>query len=650
MGVTLPILAKTFTARIEAASAITGYFYGINTLGAAVGAFVTPWILLRNFGFEDVLRIGAALNAACAIGGLLVWWWLGRGPAIGSEKESVPESPEAVEAGAFSIRVWMLIYALSGFIALALEIVWFRLLAVLQKSTAFTFPSLLAVYLIGLAAGVMIGVPLARRSRRPALLFLALQSGVTLYAGAAFSLLLHHVSRKTYLRPLWTYLGSYEPINAADMAETIPKWLGGETIAAEAWGTTSFGLILYFVLPAILIAPSTLLMGASFPVLQKLVQNNPTFLGRRIGWLQTLNIAGSMLGALIVGWFLLGWLGSSGTFRLLILLGGIFLCLGLWLATSKPWQRYLGLALSVFCVARLAYSLPPSNRLWAKLHGTVPQAIIAREGSSGVAVLKGDLGGFDKSGVWVFTNGMGQSWLPYGSVHTELGLLAIALHPKPVDIAVIGLGSGDTAYALAGSPHTRELVSIEIIEEIHHALREGAPRIRYSPLDSLLNDPRIKWVFTDGRAHILRSGKQFDVIEADALRPNSAYSGNLYSREYFRTLRDRLKPDGLAVSWVPTDRVLASFLDAFPYVIVVRGIAIGGRQPIEIEPATIQARLTDPFTVEHYRRITANVEELTSGLLTGDIQRYTPESPRPSTRDLNSDLFPKDEYMVPPQL
>jgi hypothetical protein len=60
-----------------------------------------------------------------------------------------------------------MIYALSGFIALGLEIVWFRFFGVLQKSTSFTFGNLLGIYLTGLAIGILAGVPLARRARHP---------------------------------------------------------------------------------------------------------------------------------------------------------------------------------------------------------------------------------------------------------------------------------------------------------------------------------------------------------------------------------------------------------------------------------------------------------------------------------------------------
>jgi len=647
MGVTLPILAKTFTAKIETASAVVGYLYGVNTLGAAVGALATPWLLLRHLPFSNVLQIGAALNAACALGAILVWWWGDRAPAA-DRGVRLPVAPSA-EPSHFTARAWMVIYGLSGFIALSLEIVWFRLLGVLQKSTSFTFPSLLAVYLGGLALGVIIGVPLARRVRRPAVTFLALQSAITLYAAVAFALLLHHVDHQPFLQPLWVYLGGYEPVNAADLLSAIPAWFSGAQTAPVLFESARFVLLLYFILPLALIAPSTFLMGLSFPVLQKLVQDNPALLGRRVGWLQTLNIAGSMLGALLVGWCLLGWIGSSGTLKLLVLIGGIFLCLAIWHVARRQWVRLVSVVVSIVFVSGIAVAVPTSQKLWAKLHGAKPRAIIAREGASGLAVLKGNPHRFEEDVVWVFSNGIGQSWLPYGGVHTQIGMFAVLLHPKPEEVAVIGLGSGDTVYALGGSPHTRKLTCIEIVEPAHETLKELAGRVPYPALLALLDDSRIQWLFTDGRAYLLRSDEQFDVIEADALRPNSAYSGNLYSWEYFQMLKARLKPGGIAVTWAPTDRVLASFLVSFPYAILVDGIAIGSEQPIAVEPAEILSRLTDPFTTAYFRRVGGSVRPLVDNLIAGNFVRYSPETDRPGKHDLNSDLFPRDEYMVPPQ-
>src|SRR6185503_945823 len=101
--------------------------------------------------------------------------------------------------------------------------------------------------------------------------------------------------------------------------------------------------MLYVVLPAALILPPTLLMGASFPLLMKAVQTDLARLGRRVGGLLTANIAGSALGSIVTGWISLGWLGSSGTLRLLVAIGALFPLAGLALATRTPHRRLAAL-------------------------------------------------------------------------------------------------------------------------------------------------------------------------------------------------------------------------------------------------------------------------------------------------------------------
>jgi hypothetical protein len=60
-------------------------------------------------------------------------------------------------------------------------------------------------------------------------------------------------------------------------------------------------------------------------------------------------------------------------------------------------------------------------------------------------------------------------------------------------------------------------------------------------------------------------------------------------------------------------------------------------------------RLADPFTAEYYRRIGGDLRALTANLIAGSFRVFSPEGERPAEkRDLNSDLFPRDEYMVPP--
>ena len=55
-----------------------------------------------------------------------------------------------------------------------------------------------------------------------------------------------------------------------------------------------------------------------------MVQTDLAYLGRRVGTLLVANIVGSATGALLTGWLLLTWLGTSGTLRFLVGLSAIF--------------------------------------------------------------------------------------------------------------------------------------------------------------------------------------------------------------------------------------------------------------------------------------------------------------------------------------
>src|SRR5205085_3983421 len=108
----------------------------------------------------------------------------------------------------------LLLYVLSGFIALSLEILWFRLLTVMLKSTAFAFGTMLTIYLGGLGLGAIAGTRFVQRSRRPMSLFLALQTLVAVFAGLAIALLVSP-SAEYFIPQLSTYFAVRDPFNVS---------------------------------------------------------------------------------------------------------------------------------------------------------------------------------------------------------------------------------------------------------------------------------------------------------------------------------------------------------------------------------------------------------------------------------------------------
>ena len=156
MGVSLPALARALTRSIEMAAGTIGALYGVNTLGAAVGAGVTTWIFLRQYSFETILLIGAGINALVALTAFPLARFLMRPGGVQPSRaasRTAPDEPARTDQATIRqlpVPVWVALYGLSGFIALSLEILWFRMLGVMLKSTAFTFGTLLTIFLSGL--------------------------------------------------------------------------------------------------------------------------------------------------------------------------------------------------------------------------------------------------------------------------------------------------------------------------------------------------------------------------------------------------------------------------------------------------------------------------------------------------------------------
>jgi len=642
MGASLPLLARTLTQRVDRAASVIGVLYGVNTLGAAAGAVLSTWWLLPHLGLEGSVRVGALLNTICAAVLFPLAVALKRAPPPPQvrEHEAAPTwSTDATNGPAFGFRVWAGIFGLSGMLALSLEIVWFRLLGVMMKSTAFTFGTLLALYLAGIGLGALAGSFMAPRVRRPAIAFLSLQAAAAVCACVLLTIFLRRVDN---IPQVWAYLASYEPMS---VREQIAQ-LQGALFGAPAAPTPAMFLTMYFGVPAALVVPSTLLMGCSFPMLQRVVQTDLRHVGRRVGALLLANVVGSMVGTAVTGWLLLDLLGTAGTLRLIAVASGLFAVLAVVLIgreahwTARRAQAAAGASLVVYAAVLLG--MPDTRTLWTRLHAASPDRVIFGEDGSGVSVVK-----TQPTNAVVFVNGVGQSEIPYGGVHTALGALPAFIHPAPKAAAIIGLGSGDTVHAVGGRRDLETITCVEIIKSQIVTLRALGAAWPYEGLKHLLADSRVQHLAGDGRIHLMRGGARYDIIEADALRPSSAYSGNLYSEAYFMLVRDSLKANGLAATWAPTVRVHSAFVRVFPYVVSVPGILIGSRSPIDLDRNAIAARLAASGAREYYAAAGIDIERMFAQYLR-EPARYGPGFSRESLGDFNTDLFPRDEFDLSP--
>jgi SAM-dependent methyltransferase len=210
-------------------------------------------------------------------------------------------------------------------------------------------------------------------------------------------------------------------------------------------------------------------------------------------------------------------------------------------------------------------------------------------------------------------------------------------------VAIIGLGSGETAWAAGCREATRSITVFETAGPQESLLRELARRERHHGLDGLLQDPRLNVITGDGRFALLQGDPRYDVIEMDALTPYLGYSGNIYSVEFFRLCAARLKPGGLLCSWAPTPRVRHAILAAFPHVVGFEGesVLLAGSAPIHVDPGEWARRMQDEATTRYLGGAIRDevLEALRHFSVLPALRGQEPE--------MNHDLSPADEFLRP---
>lgn len=612
MGMSLPFLVHGTIYNYKNASSTIGMLYGINIIGAVIGAFATPWLLIPHVGIQGAVYLAAGANFIAGVVAYLAGRKIQKSaPTEEVMTEKTANTPLAVtndESGS-SFNFWVLLYTISGFIALALEILWFRILDVAVKSNAFTFGTILAIYLFGLGLGTFIGSKFSRANNRPLRSFLLYQSGIIIYSCLAIMLM------------------SYLPKGLGFM-EVLDGYWGGKALLMDQ------RFYLHLVLGFFYCLVPTIFMGLSFTVLQKAVHNDGNTIGEKVGVLQAFNILGNVLGSLAIGLVLIEYFGTSGSLRILSGLGLLFPVIGIVKFKKSP--LFIGLSA---VIAVLVFAIPSQGKLWSRFHGVTPDEATYSEKVSGLVGLVE----LNRAGsYYYYINGKYHSSIPFGGTHSFLGALAAIVHPNPTDVAIIGLGTGDTAWAAGCRAASKNIVVYEIVLA-DDVLGEVASGPASEKLASFLTDERYKIIEADGRNALAMSDEKYDIIEADALRPQSAYAGNLYSYEYFDLCRSRLKEGGVMVQWNSSPRVQATFCAVYPYVYKVGPALIGSESELKTNKWMALARLEEEYTKNY---LGPNIiKGMNRGLEKNGIVLLT-EADCNNGMAINRDLFPKDEFRL----
>ncbi|MGD9724621.1 MAG: tetratricopeptide repeat protein [Pirellulales bacterium] len=596
MGGTLPLLVRELTARSGSLDQATGWLYAINTFGAAAGCYLAGFHLLPSFGLAPTNYATAATNIA--IGILAVAASRSARPAGNAPgkaphaaAQNVPATnvatPRATGGARWQARLLYLAAALTGCGALVLEMTWSRQLALVLGGSTYSYSATLFVVLVGIALG---------------------------------SLLFHGALRPVASSPL---------VPAAIVAVLAVATLAGKwslpwlSLAVAPEGVRALrgeqftnGLICAGVSAVLELIPAVA-MGALFPLLVHLTRAGAAHVGAAVGNVYAWNTLGSLAGATLTSVLLFPHIGTAGAMALAVSLYGLALL------AMVPWPmrsaRTAGAVATLAAAgAAVLIALPTDPRLTNLgfyLHGDprlrperapltswdeVAKTLFFREGAS--------------CNVYVGTAGDGSINLRVNGkvdassnvdMETQLGMayLPRVFRPDAKDVLVIGFGSGCTPGASLLFPGTRVTCC-----EIEPAVYEAAPcfaAFNHEPYKlsrrwlaeqnallpaaeqrtsaALHEAARFSIVLGDGRTALQGSDKKYDIVLSEPSNPWVAGVSNLFTSEYFRTVREHLNEGGLLVAWIQTydfsigdyAMIVRTLREQFPYygaLLLVEGV------------------------------------------------------------------------------
>ena len=538
MGGTLPVLTRFFVKRLEQLGTNIGILYALNTFGAVIGTVAAGFFLIEALGIRWTLGIGIAINfAVAAIALVLVR------KASATEDVSHPLREITIESEPSltdnHLALWGI--GISGFCALAYEVLWTRIMVFFLGSTTYAFATMLAAFLFGIALGSMVFARWVDRMKQPVAVFGAVQLGIGLFA-----LILMPAFEELY-----------------GMSRALQSTFG----SSRFW--TFFSCFLVMCLP-------TFLMGASFPIVTKIYTGSARQLGKSIGNVYAVNTVGSILGAFCAGFMLIPLLGIRPSIVITVVLNSVIGCLLMWRGsrqteTGRQLLQGLSVAMPILNIGLAVILLLTVNQplfLKSAIFKTQrPGDTLVdynEEVDATVTTLKDDEGVYR---LYVDTNQAADASRWDSPSHRVIAHLPLLLHPRPKRALVVGFGMGLTSHSI--TQHGVAVDAIELSGGVISAAQKHFTHINGNVFDS----PSFNYKLNDGRNHILMTKTKYDMISTGIIHPLvSAGSSNIYTADFYRLCRRILTEDGIMCQWVPLHRlpeehykmIVRTFIQVFP--------------------------------------------------------------------------------------
>ena len=278
MGASLPVLARQVADDPERIGGKVGLLYAVNTFGAVLGVFISGFVAIpghRRAKHAVDHRSGqrpARPDRDPA----------GRQVQAGHRGDGAGGADPLQAPTPAKIRLALLVFGLSGFGALVLEVAWTRVLALVMGSSVYAFSLMLLAFLIGLALGsafsrAVPAPPAPRPTRRCCWRLLLAAAGVLAYA-------------------------------TAFLFQALPRLFAEIFFAVPARTPTAGSLVQLCLRPAGHV-PGDLRPGRDLPAVLQIHARSLDKVASSVGTVYASNTVGTIVGAAVAGFVLIPRLG-----------------------------------------------------------------------------------------------------------------------------------------------------------------------------------------------------------------------------------------------------------------------------------------------------------------------------------------------------
>jgi spermidine synthase len=424
-----------------------------------------------------------------------------------------------------------------GLLSLGTETLWARTVSFLGRSTPLAISTILGTYLLGIAFGAVLGARFCRTQDKEKLIDSLTMS---LLAGSAAILV-------------------------------SPLILVGVEIGTAGHG---FYSILWQAITALCLAfLAAFIFSICFPICHHLgTKVESGKIGKGMSRVYAANIAGSVVGPLVVNFVILQFATTELAFAILGITGiGVATLLPSYAAPRRR-HRMASAACFVFGVANLIALVRSDNWLIRSLASTSPKHDILRvvETRQGIIVSYKDETLGDE--IWGGNVYDGRANLDPRLNSNGLNriLVTVALRPNPRKILEIGLSVGSWNYLISGFPGVEQIDVVEI-NPGYLQLMDDYPKQK-----GVMNDPRISLHIGDGRKFLRNIPEgTYDLVVMNTTWHWRAYGSLLLSKEFLTLVRSRMAPGGLlAFNATFSSDALYTAASVFPHAYLYDNFAI----------------------------------------------------------------------------